>query len=603
MKKSKKLLTILGLTAKLCPSYIVLIVFKGIITAATTVFNVLFPKLLIDTLTSTKDVKQVIIYGALIVLNNILLYLFNNFYNAKCETISSYLHHEVKRHLSQKILKIEYSYLEDPYYLDLKDKAIFAINNQDTIEHIVNFFTLIVTQATTIITLVAILATLGPVMLIIIALCVLLNLFIYKWISKDMVWLQTNLIPINRKYGYYWRICQEKQNQKDIRLYNMQDMFASRVKNYGIEICKPFMNFYNKLGVNSGFMDIISVFLSSFAYLYIGIRTVSNILGSRISLGSLTMYVNSAITLTGLISTFGSNIVNLGMETEFMDPYIEFMSLKEAAAPEGKEIFDKDIETIEFEDVSFAYPKAKKETLSHVSFRIEKGQKISIVGLNGAGKSTLVKLICRMYNPTSGKIKINGKDINDYEYNSYMKAVSAVFQDYKIFNFTVAENISCMDKDENRLRIEELIDEVGLRGQIDSLPKGIDSQFGKEYDEDGIELSGGQSQKIAIARSLYKKASLVILDEPASALDPISEAEIYEKFNTLVKDKTAVYISHRMSSSVFCDKILIIDGGTVADFDTHQNLMQKKESLYYKLFMSQAENYRLKEEDKVLQEV
>jgi len=188
---------------------------------------------------------------------------------------------------------------------------------------------------------------------------------------------------------------------------------------------------------------------------------------------------------------------------------------------------------------------------------------------------------------------INGRNIYEYEYLSYMKTISAVFQDYRIFNFSIAENISCQDKDCNVADVKRLVREVGLEEKVRELPLGIESRFGKDYDEDGIEMSGGQAQKIAIARALYKKASMVILDEPASALDPIAEAEIYEKFNSLVEDKTAIYISHRMSSSVFCDKILIIDGGTVADFDTHEQLMQKTESLYYKLFMSQAENYKL----------
>ena len=212
-----------------------------------------------------------------------------------------------------------------------------------------------------------------------------------------------------------------------------------------------------------------------------------------------------------------------------------------------------------------------------------------------------------MYQADSGEILVNGKNIYDYEYLSYMNTISAVFQDYRLFNFTIAENIACEDvnskcdniaerKDTTKAeRIEQLIDEVGLGEKIKELPQGVASRFGKEYDENGIEMSGGQGQKIAIARALYKKASMVILDEPASALDPIAEAEIYEKFNSLVEDKTAIYISHRMSSSVFCDKILIIDGGTVSDFDTHENLMQKTESLYYKLFQSQAENYRLEE--------
>ena len=199
-----------------------------------------------------------------------------------------------------------------------------------------------------------------------------------------------------------------------------------------------------------------------------------------------------------------------------------------------------------------------------------------------------------MFKPDSGEILVNGRNILDFEYNSYMAKISAVFQDYGIFNFSIRVNISCVPEGDDIEKINRLVKEVGLKEKVDELPNGIESRFGKEYDEEGIEMSGGQAQKIAIARALYKKdAGMVILDEPASALDPIAEAEIYEKFNNLVEDKTAFYISHRMSSSVFCDRILIIDGGTVADFDTHENLMKKTDSLYYKLFNAQAENYKL----------
>ena len=279
-----------------------------------------------------------------------------------------------------------------------------------------------------------------------------------------------------------------------------------------------------------------------------------------------------------------------------MDPFMEFMGLEEETKAVGKKRFEGPVETIEFSHVTFTYPKAEKAVLRDVSFTIHKGEKISIVGLNGAGKSTLVKLICRMYRADSGEIRINGTNIYDYDYMTYMNAIAAVFQDYRLFNFTIAENISCRQQQVDEARIHHLIDEVGLRDKVDSLQNGIYSRFGKEYDEEGIEMSGGEAQKVAIARALYKDASMVILDEPASALDPIAEAEIYEKFNSLVEDKTAIYISHRMSSSVFCDRILIIDGGTVADYDTHENLMKKTDSLYYKLFESQAENYRLEGE-------
>jgi len=222
--------------------------------------------------------------------------------------------------------------------------------------------------------------------------------------------------------------------------------------------------------------------------------------------------------------------------------------------------------------------------LDNITFEIREGEKISIVGLNGAGKSTIVKLLCRLYRPDSGTIYINDMDIFEYEHISYLANLAAVFQDFKLFNFSIQENITCKPVGVDNEKVNKILDEVEIREKIESLPKGIQTLFGKEYDIEGVEFSGGQSQKIAIARVLYKDASLVILDEPTSALDPIAEAEIYENFNKMVGDKTAVYISHRMSSSVFCDRILVLNNGRIEAYDTHKKLRENKEGLYYKLF-------------------
>ena len=385
----------------------------------------------------------------------------------------------------------------------------------------------------------------------------------------------------------------EKAAQKDLRLYKMDQLVTEKVVAFSEKSCDEFDKANRLMGIATGGMAVVTELTSVFTYGYVGIRTISSIFGPQITLGALTMYVSSAITFSSTVIKFGENIVGLWQNIQFLQPYNEFMALKEETKDTSGIPFEGEVETLEFRNVTFTYPKAEKPVLSNVSFSVHKGEKISIVGLNGAGKSTLVKLICRMYQADSGEILVNGRNIYDYDYLSYMNVISAVFQDYKLFNFSIEENISCRETGADENRVNYLVEQVGMKEKIDELPEGIASRFGKEYDEEGVELSGGQGQKIAIARALYKKASMVILDEPASALDPIAEAEIYEKFNSLVEDKTAIYISHRMSSSVFCDKILIIDGGTVSDFDTHENLMKKTDSLYYKLFHSQAENYKL----------
>ena len=589
----KKLIHFLKLAWSVSPSYLILLVLNSLANAAKTVLNVVLPMYLIDELTTGRNMKLLVLYGGFIVLNNVGMTLLTNTFSRFMKVKEQQTRIGMMKLMSEKIMNLEYSYLENPTYLDLKERAVFIVNNQDAIANLIVALADMLSRGATLLGLIAVLITLGPVLIVALIIGISLMLLSYTGVSKYQAELMQEIIPINRRFGYYLNLAWDKDIQKDVRLYNMQGMITERIIQFSHESCDAFENMQIRLGKAIGQMTAVSEGIAAFSYGYVGIRTISTVFGPQLSIGALTMYVSSAINFSTMVASFGESLVNMLQFLSWLDPYMEFMALAEETKQSGKEPFTGEVETIEFKNVTFTYPNAEKPVLKNISFSIKKGEKISIVGLNGAGKSTLVKLICRMYQVDSGEIFVNGKNIYDYDYMSYMNTISAVFQDYRLFNFTIAENISCQQKDADQTEIHRLIKEVGLEEKVAELPNGIESRFGKDYDEEGIEMSGGQGQKIAIARALYKKASMVILDEPASALDPIAEAEIYEKFNSLVEGKTAIYISHRMSSSVFCDRILIIDGGTVADYDTHENLMQKTESLYYKLFMSQAENYKL----------
>lgn len=592
----KKLIHFLKLAWSVSPSYMILLVAQSVCTAGKTILNTVLPMFLVNELIGARDVKMLAVYTGLIILNNVGMTFLSNTFDRFAEVGRVKTSQEMLKLMSEKIMNLEYSYLENPTYLDLKERAVFAIQNQNAISNMIYMVTDVFSKGLTLVGLLSILITLGPVLIVVLVVGIVLMLAIYSGMSKEQAELMQEVIPINRRFGYYLGLSTEKEPQKDIRLYDMEEMITDRIVEFANSTCDFFEKIQIKMGKVSGQMTLVSEGIAAISYAYVGIRTLTTTFGPKLSLGELTMYVSAAINFSGMVTAFGEAIVNMLQFLQYLDPYMEFMSLAEETKQSGKIPFTGEVETVEFKDVTFTYPSAEKPVLKNISFSIHKGEKISIVGLNGAGKSTLVKLICRMYQADSGEIYVNGRNIYDYEYFSYMNTISAVFQDYRLFNFTIAENVSCQQKDANRDEINRLIYEVGLQEKVSELKDGIDSRFGKDYDEEGIEMSGGQGQKIAIARALYKKASMVILDEPASALDPIAEAEIYEKFNGLVEDKTAIYISHRMSSSVFCDKILIIDGGTVADYDTHENLMKKTESLYYKLFMSQAENYKLEPE-------
>ncbi|MBR6396396.1 MAG: ABC transporter ATP-binding protein [Lachnospiraceae bacterium] len=544
---------------------------------------------------------MLLLFGGLAVINNVLVKFIENTLTRYLTVKREYVANMLEEKMAEKIMNIEYSYLEDPYYLDLKERAVFAIHNQNAIAGTIREAAEALTQLVTLIGLVSVMLTLGPVLIILVLVASGLSLLSYALMSKKMAFIQQEIIPINRRFGYYFSTAMEAKAQKEIRLYNLEPIVTDAIRRDNELTCDKFKDVFSTIGFSMGLMGVISELVSALSYLYVGIRTFTDTFGRMITIGSLTMYVSSTVKFAGSVQGFGEQVVNFMTKLIYLDPYLEFMSLPEEVKQEGGKEFKGSIDSLEFKNVTFTYPKAEKPTLVDISFKVNKGEKISIVGLNGAGKSTLVKLICRMYKADSGQILINGKDIYDYDYKSYMNSISAIFQDYKLFNFTIAENISCKMENtkEEEEKILKIIDEVGMREKIDSLKDGIYSRFGKDYDEDGIEMSGGQSQKIAIARALYKPAELVILDEPASALDPIAEAEVYEKFNSLVEDKTAMYISHRMSSSVFCDRILVIDGGSISDYDTHENLMKKTESLYYKLFMTQAENYKIENAEEI----
>lgn len=593
MNNIKKLKMFFSLAWSISPSYLLFLIFSTLVNSGQVLINVILPRFLIDELIGDKNTNMLILYGAAIVLSNVAFALLANTMKKIMDVKNIYMNNKMSQAMANKIMNVEFSYLENPYYLDLKERAVFAFTNQSSMEALIRNVTTALKHLVTIIGLLVIMFSLSWVLVFLLAVAVLISLLIYRLFMNYQMNFFKEVIPVNRKFGYYVGICYDNHPQKDIRLYGMSKMLTDRVTEYSVEIHDWFSEYYKKQGIYLGLYGVINDLQAALAYGYVALRVMSNSFGTRIGIGSFTMYVTAAINFSISTADFGRSIIGIIQTLGYLDPFMEFMSLPDEDKIGGTLEFKGEIESIEFKNISFSYPGSEKLVLEDISFSIKKGEKISIVGLNGAGKTTLVKLISRLYRPIAGEILINGYNIFEYEHKSYMKKIAAVFQDFKLFAFSIDENITCKEIDSDKERIMELIEEVGLKQKIEELPNGLSSLFGKAYDEEGIEMSGGESQKVAIARALYKDASLIILDEPTSALDPLAEADIYENFNSMVGGKTAIYISHRMSSSVFCDKILIIDEGKVLDFDSHTNLLQKTNSLYYKLFNSQAVNYQV----------
>lgn len=280
------------------------------------------------------------------------------------------------------------------------------------------------------------------------------------------------------------------------------------------------------------------------------------------------------------------------MDTQYLQYYLDLMDTKpvkyRGTIPVEK-CNDNEYE-IEFKNVSFKYPGSSAFALRNFSIKIKVGERLAVVGMNGSGKTTFIKLLCRLYDPTEGEILLNGINIKKYNYDEYMNLFSVVFQDFSLFSFPVGQNVAA-SMVYNEEKASAFLDEAGVGDRIKKMEKGLDTPLYKDFDEDGVEISGGEAQKIAIARSLYKDAPFVVLDEPTATLDPIAEFEIYSKFIEIMKNKTAIYISHRLSSCHFCNDIAVFHEGRIIQRGNHEKLLEDEKGKYYELWFAQAKYY------------
>ena len=325
----KKLGSFLKLAWQVSPGYIVLLVLQSLTSAAKLLINVILPKYLVDELMGSREPKFLLLFGGLIVLNNVGMFWLEKLYKRLLESKQVYVRQTMNRRMAEKIMKLEYSYLEDPYYLDLKERAVFVISNQDAISQLILCVSSVLSGAFTLAGLLVVIATLGPVMILVLLVGVVLSLLCYKIMSDSMVKVMTDIIPINRKMGYYLSLQSEKQFQKDIRLYEMQDLITDHTREFSVAVCDDFEKFYRQEGRSMGGINIINDAIAAICYAYVGLRTVSSRFGSQISIGSLTMYVAAAINFTTSILQFGTQVVTMLQELAFMDPFMEFMVLEE----------------------------------------------------------------------------------------------------------------------------------------------------------------------------------------------------------------------------------------------------------------------------------
>ena len=390
----------------------------------------------------------------------------------------------------------------------------------------------------------------------------------------------------NAMSNYIGNLGQSVTNGKDIRIFQMQKLIMHLFNKTVVSA-----DFYLAWGTTNGKINGVITFLTQLAsgmtYLVIGIIAMQGTIG----IGEVMLYANAILRFTTSLVMLAASYNNIAYRYEYLNSYEAFIQRPnmsyEGTLPVEKR--DDGEYHLTFDHVSYRYPGQSENALKDISFDLELKKHFAVVGRNGAGKTTFIKLMCRLAEPTEGRILLNGIDIRKYAFEEYVQIFSVVFQDFKLMEMPLGENLAASaNVDEQKAM--RVLEEVGLSARVAGMEKGLKTLLGKENGE-GILLSGGEAQKAAIARALYKDAPVVILDEPTAALDPLAEAEIYENFNELVKDKTSIFISHRMSSCKFCDEIVVFDHGQIVQRGTHDQLAGQP-GLYQELWEAQAQYYR-----------
>ena len=402
----------------------------------------------------------------------------------------------------------------------------------------------------------------------------------------------------NRLYNFFGFIGMNKERAADIRMYDQQKLvdayWGGSGENYSGN-AYVFGSFgvvgklaQGPLGIYAGLSVCVSTLITGFVYVF----TCLKAWGGAFDVGSITQYVGAATALASNVYAILQVYGAMKSNAEYLEKTYEYLDIPNAmyqGSLTTEKRSDRQYE-VEFRDVSFKYPGSDIWALRHVNMKFKVGKRLAIVGENGSGKTTFIKLLCRLYDPQEGQILLNGIDIRKYRYDDYMNIFSVVFQDFQLICQPLGANVAgSMEFDRDRVR-KALID-AGFGDRLATMEKGLDTMLYKDLAEDGVDVSGGEAQKIAIARALYKNAPFIILDEPTAALDPIAEAEIYSKFNDITGDKTAIYISHRLSSCKFCDEIAVFHGGAVIQQGTHEQLLAEEDGKYHELWNAQAQYY------------
>ena len=573
--------------------YCIFVVLHVIFAGVYPIIIVYLPKVIVDTIIESKPLKWIIGYIILLALATFVYTNAISLFDASIQKIEYATTNRLKEKLGELVMHIDFSYLENSKMLDEYENAyrslLFWSNGISWTSQTCMKF------ASNIISLMGILTILirdRQIFSICLPIFVLLLIMLEKKKSSYDVPFFSQMVKYNREFNYYTKIMKEVSFGKEIRLYDAKRLITDhtdRYQEYSDHIFRERAELRSK---NAFFNDLIQGIYYTVMFLYLALKTISG----TISIGNFVLYSNAYINFITISSELFGNYIGINRSLHFFGIYFDFYEAYKIELEKEKQSTLIRLETnlneiiFEFSNVWFRYDETQEYILKDINIKISSKETLSIVGRNGAGKTTFIKLLIRLYEPSEGVIKLNGNDINKIPKSAYYRMISTVFQDFQIYAASIKDNV-VMSKAYIESDLKSALEDVNLKDFVEKLIFKEETSVSKLFDKDGIDLSGGQKQRLAIARAIYQNTPIIILDEPTSALDPKMEYEIFHQVQNLSSSKGIIFISHRLSSCKYSDRILVFSDGCIIQEGTHEDLIMQKKKLYYELFMAQAQYY------------
>ena len=549
-----------------------------------TIVSVLIPGLILNELVGNKRINVLSVYVGIAIITPLVHQVINSILTKRLATINFGLTVKLKKDFNEYVADMDYETLENPEIQTLRTRVRGTfIQPLNTANKVINLISTIVSF----LSISAIIATLNPIIIVVVSSVVLANSLITKKLNIIQYLNGKEISRCDRALLPFQGILVQLVYAKEIRLFNLKEYFANIILKREQEINEyRLKDVCNQNVANLGY-SLMNLLQNIFMYIYL----IYQVLFNSLPIGNMTIYMSSIAQFSGLLSSIFNAYTELSKDSLNIQEMIHFFEISQPTQNFGCEtpILNAD-STIEFKNVFFKYPGAENYAINNLNIKIEFKNRICIVGENGSGKTTFVNLLTRLYAPTKGEILLNNRNINEYDLTKYQELFSTVLQDFCLYELPLSDNIILANIN-NYYLLNDVLKKTGLDLMVKDLPQKHNTTLGKMADPEGIIPSGGEAQKIAIARALYRDSPIMILDEPTAALDPLSEYEIYMQFHQMIEEKTAILITHRLSAVQLSDLVIVFRNGQAIEYGTHKELYTQ-DGVYTEMFNKQAQFYR-----------